>query len=229
MKKAPELFIVREDASTKPHPKYARTSADLVTHQDFTSYYPNLLRNMRAFYNPELGEDRYATTFFDKERLGRDLKQPGLDRSGKERLTTLRNGTKLILNAASGAGDASHKNPIRMNNQIISMRIIGQLLSWRIGQAQTLAGARIISTNTDGLYSVLDRETNDQVLAEQAALIGVDIEPEPMFLISKDSNNRLELTAPQEGRTLADSQIISASGGTLACHEGPRRNPGISA
>lgn len=226
--KLPELFTARDDGSTKLHPKYARTSAGLVTHEDFTSYYPNLLRNMRAFYNPELGEDRYATIFFDKERLGRDLKQPGLDRSGKERLTTLRNGTKLILNAASGAGDASHKNPIRMNNQIISMRIIGQLFSWRIGQAQTLAGARIISTNTDGLYSVLDRETNDQVLAEQAALIGVDIEPEPMFLISKDSNNRLELTVPQQGSSLADSRIITASGGTLACHDGPRPDKSLA-
>ncbi len=227
-KKAPELFIVRDDASTKLHPRYARTSAGLVTHEDFTSYYPNLLRNMRAFYNPELGEDRYATIFFDKEHLGRELKQPGLDRSDKERLTTLRNGTKLILNAASGAGDASHKNPIRMNNRIISMRIIGQLFSWRIGQAQTLAGARIISTNTDGLYSMLDRQINDQVLAEQAALIGIEIEPEPMFLISKDSNNRLELTAPQEGRALTESRIISASGGTLACHEGPRPDKSLA-
>ncbi|WP_020385277.1 hypothetical protein [Kribbella catacumbae] len=227
-KKAPELFVAKEDASTKLHPKYARTSTGHVTHEDFTSYYPNLLRNMRAFYNPELGEDRYATIFFDKERLGRELKQPGLRAAEKERLTTLRNGTKLILNAASGAGDASHKNPIRMNNRIISMRIIGQLFSWRIGQAQTLAGARIISTNTDGLYSVLDREINDQVLAEQAALIGVDIEPEPMFLISKDSNNRLELTAPRAESTLAESRIIAASGGTLACHVGPRPDKSLA-
>lgn len=227
-KKAPELFISKDDASTKLHPKYARTSAGLVTHEDFTSYYPNLLRNMRAFYNPELGEDRYATIFFDKERLGRELKQPDLGQAEKERLATLRNGTKLILNAASGAGDASHKNPIRMNNRIISMRIIGQLFSWRIGQAQTLAGARIISTNTDGLYSVLDRETNDQVLAEQAALIGIDIEPEPMFLISKDSNNRIELTAPPQGSTLVESRIITASGGTLACHAGPRPDKSLA-
>ncbi|QNE18113.1 hypothetical protein F1D05_09710 [Kribbella qitaiheensis] len=227
-KKRPELFMARDDGSTKLQPKYARTSAGLVTHEDFTSYYPNLLRNMRAFYNPELGEDRYATIFFDKERLGRELKQPGLQQSDKDRLTTLRNGTKLILNAASGAGDASHRNPIRMNNRIISMRIIGQLFSWRIGQAQTLAGARIISTNTDGLYSILDRQTNDLVLAEQAALIGIDIEPEPMFLISKDSNNRLELTAPPEGDNLTESRIITASGGTLACHDGPRPDKSLA-
>ncbi|WP_026820018.1 hypothetical protein [Arthrobacter castelli] len=230
-KKAPSLFTAKEDESTKLYPKYARTSAGPVIHEDFTSYYPNLLRNMRAFYNPELGEDRYATIFFDKERLGAELKKPGLDAAEKERLTTLRNGTKLILNAASGAGDASHKNPIRMNNRIISMRIIGQLFSWRIGQAQTLAGARLISTNTDGLYSVIDdgsdvsndfeAETNNRVLEEQKAAIGIDIEPEQMFLISKDSNNRMELTAPAAGTTVAESRIVAASGGTLACHDGP--------
>ncbi|MDO4254351.1 MAG: hypothetical protein Q4C81_04275 [Kocuria sp.] len=226
-KKAPSLFTAKEDGSDKLHPKFARTSAGLVIHEDFTSYYPNLLRNMRAFYNPELGEDRYAKIFFDKERYSREMKRPGISPEERTRLNTLRNGTKLILNSASGAGDAGHKTPIRMNNRIISMRILGQLFSWRIGQAQTLAGARIISTNTDGLYSVVggengfDEATNNRVLHEQQAAIGVDIEPELMFLISKDSNNRLEIEAPEPGRSVADSPIIAAGGGTLACHAGP--------
>ncbi|MFF3127006.1 hypothetical protein ACFVRD_32940 [Streptomyces sp. NPDC057908] len=226
-KKAPALFTAKADKSTKLHPKFARTSAGLVIHEDFTSYYPNLLRNMKAFYNPELGEDRYTTIFFEKERLGLEMKKPGISSEEKARLTTLRNGTKLILNSASGAADAGHRTPIRMNNRTISMRILGQLFSWRIGQAQTLAGARIISTNTDGLYSVVggengfDETTNNRVLAEQQAAIGIDIEPELMFLISKDSNNRLELESPSEDRSVADSPIITASGGTLACHAGP--------
>lgn len=226
-KKEPALFTLKEDGSDKLHPKFARTSAGLVIHEDFTSYYPMLLSNMRAFYNPELGEDRYAKIFFDKERYGRQMKQPGISAAEKARLNTLRNGTKLILNSASGAGDAGHKTPIRMNNRIISMRILGQLFSWRIGQAQTLAGARIISTNTDGLYSVIggengfDEATNNRVLAEQQNAIGVDIEPELMFLISKDSNNRLELAAPEEGTSVAESPILAAGGGTLACHAGP--------
>lgn len=243
-KKKPALFVDKEDGSTRLHPKFTRTSVGMVIHEDFTSYYPNLLRNMRAFYNPDLGEDRYAKIFFDKERYGAEMKMPGLSSEDYARLNTLRNGTKLILNSASGAGDATHKTPIRMNNQIISMRILGQLFSWRIGQAQTLAGARIISTNTDGLYSVIeadgfDEQTNNRVLAEQQAAIGIDIEPEPLFLISKDSNNRLELGAPRKNRELAWTirpeavirndggfnleplEIHAAGGGTLACHAGP--------
>jgi hypothetical protein len=220
-KKFPELFIAKTDGSNKLNPRYTFTSAAAATHEDFTSYYPNMLRNMSAFYNEELGADRYAKIFFDKERYGREMKAPGISAAEKAHLSALRNGTKLILNTASGAGDTTHKTPIRMNNNIISMRIIGQLFSWRIGQAQTLAGARIISTNTDGLYSVLDEETNNRVLAEQAALINVDIEPEPLLLISKDSNNRLELEVPKDPARAWDTKIISASGASLACHAGP--------
>lgn len=226
-KKAPQLFVPKDDGSTRLHPRFARTSAGLVVHEDFTSYYPNLLRNMRAFWNPDLGEDRYARIFFDKERYGREMKRPGVSPEERARLNTLRDGTKLVLNAASGAGDAGHRTPIRMNNVIVSMRIIGQLFSWRIGQAQTLAGARIVSTNTDGLYSVIDHGSgfgeaeNNRVLAEQQEAIGVDIEPETMFLVSKDSNNRLDLAAPSKGRSVAESRVLSASGGTLACHGGP--------
>lgn len=249
--RVPELFTLRDDGSTKLHPKYARTSAGVVVHEDFTSYYPSLLSNMRAFYNPDLGEDRYARIFQDKERYGKLMKQPGIDPVERERLSVLRAGTKLILNSASGAGDAAHKTSIRMNNRIISMRIIGQLFSWRIGQAQTLRGGRIISTNTDGLYSIISAEgegftekVNNEVLAEQQVAIGVDIEPEPLFLISKDSNNRLELAprngAPlhvhevirsgdgEEGFDLSGMEIVSASGGTLACHAGPRPDKSLA-
>ena len=221
-KPRPELFETKADGSTKLKTKYAFTSMSRAIHEDFTSYYPNMLRNMSAFYNAELGEDRYAKILADKDRYGQMMKAPGITPEEKTRLGVLRNGTKLILNSASGAGDTTHHTPIRVNNAIISMRIIGQLFSWRIGQAQTLAGARIISTNTDGLYSVLDEETNNRVLAEQQALINVEIEPEPLFIVSKDSNNRLELEAPEDGTPVWEANIVSASGGTLACHQEPQ-------
>ena len=214
-----------KDDPTKPllfdkgrlNPKYVYTSAGLVIHEDFSSYYPNLLRNMKAFHNDQLGKDLYAEIFFSKEDLGAQLKTPGLDPDEKAHLSRLRNGTKLILNSASGAGDATFDTPILMNNRIISMRIIGQLFSWRIGQAQTLAGASIVSTNTDGLYSLLSddfsADVNNQVLANESASIGVEIEPEPLKLVSKDSNNRLELDT--------HGHVINASGGMLACYAGP--------
>ncbi|MFJ3895181.1 hypothetical protein [Streptomyces sp. NPDC090083] len=58
------------------------------------------------------------------------------------------------------------------------------------------------------------------MLADQQVVIGIDIEPELMFLISNDSNNRLQVESPSDDRSVADSAIITASGGTLACHAG---------
>lgn len=104
------------------------------------------------------------------------------------------------------------------------MRIIGQLFTWRIGQAQTLAGARIISTNTDGLYSVLDEELNNKILKHESERIGVAIEPESLYLISKDANNRLEAKVTDD---ILNARIISASGGLLACRKGPDLTKGL--
>lgn len=211
----PPMFMTNADGSNKLHPKYARTSHGVAIHEDFTSYYPNLLRNMAAFRNPELGEDRYAAIFEQKEALGAQLADRCLDPATKARLRVLREGTKLILNSASGAADASRDTAVRMNNRILSMRIIGQLLTWRIGQAQTFAGARIVSTNTDGLYTVdLDEAVNNAVLAEQARQVSIGIEPEPVGVVSKDSNNRIEFK-------VSDGSIVGASGGSLAAFDGP--------
>lgn len=232
--KLPEVFELTHHAdgttSNKLKPRYTFTSCEEVIHEDFTSYYPNMLRNLSAFYNEKLGTDRYAKILDDKDRYGKMMKAPGISAEEKERLGVLRNGTKLILNSASGAGDTTFKGqPIRVNNAIISMRLLGQMFSWRIGQAQTLVGARIVSTNTDGLYSALEAELNNKVLAEQAALINVEIEPEPMVIVSKDSNNRLELIHSDDPDADPwDMTFIAAGGGSLACHKGPRPDKSLA-
>lgn len=243
----PELFKISDKDSWKLNPAYVFTSCAEANHEDFTSYYPNLLRMMKAFFNPGLGYDRYAEVFQNKQDYGFLMKEKNqnlteekaqlyqalreatklplepLHISKEERALydILRDGTKLILNAASGAGDATFDNNIRMNNAIISMRIIGQIFSWRIGQAQAYHGANIISTNTDGLYSVMEATLNNQILEQESATIGVEIEPEPLFLISKDTNNRLELD-------LKTFEITAASGGTLACRKGPRPDKSLA-
>lgn len=219
----------KNDKSTKLNKKYNYTSVGVVQHDDFKSYYPNLLRLMAAFENPDLYDesgdtDRYVKFYEEKERLGGEIKATKAklaqaqtdeekDALNAEALVLgiRRSGNKLILNSASGAGDTAYDSNIRMNNRIISMRIIGQLFSWRIGQSQTFEGNRIPSTNTDGLYVQTENDARSiEALDEQAKIINVDIEPERLYLISKDSNNRIEIDIPS-------GNIISASGGSLAC------------
>lgn len=207
--------------------RYVFTSVAKAIHEDFSSYYPSLLTNMRAFYNPELGEDRYLALYNEKEELGRRIKESN-DPAERQALTVSRNAIKLLLNAASGAGDAGHANNILMNNQVISMRLIGQLFSWMVGQAQTFEGARIVSTNTDGLYSTdLSAEKNNAILEELGKRIMVLIEPEELMLVSKDSNNRLEMMSHDTDRAKT-GDVIGASGGTLACYSGPSPDRSLS-
>lgn len=212
-KKKPELFKVKTDGTYTLNKKYNFTSAAICSHEDFESYYPNLLRMMEAFFNAGLGYDRYAEIFENKQKYGKLMKDESLTEAERNRYDILRDGTKLILNSASGAADATFFTPIRMNNSIMSMRIIGQLFTWRIGQAQTYEGADIISTNTDGLYSVFDFIENEKILERESKNINVNIEPEPCYLVSKDSNNRLEVTN--------NGKNISVSGGSLSCAKGP--------
>ena len=211
-KKKPELFKLEKDGACKLNAKYCFTSSALSNHEDFCSYYPSMLIRMSAFWNDGLGYDRYKEIFGNKEKYGKLMKDKSRPESERADYANLREGTKLILNSASGAGDASFYTPIRMNNNITSMRLIGQLFTWRIGQAQTYQGASIISTNTDGLYSVMEKDINAKILAHEADNIHVEIEPELCYLISKDSNNRMEEDE--------NHNIISASGGSLACRGG---------
>ena len=219
--KAPVLFNDKPDGSNSVNTKYVFTSVGRSNHEDFTSYYPNMLRNMMAFDNPDLGVDRYARLLEQKSELGALMDNPSLTPEERLVLKVKREGTKLMLNAASGAGDANHRTNIRMNNTIISMRIIGQLFSWVIGQAQTFAGARVVSTNTDGLYTILEEGLNNEILARESARINVEIEPEPLLLVSKDSNNRLELGPAKKTRVL---EVKGASGSSLACQARPSPN-----
>lgn len=85
-----------------------------------------------------------------------------------------------------------------------------QMFTWRIGQAQTFEGAKVTSTNTDGLFTVMEPTQNNKILEREAASINVEIEPEPTYLISKDTNNRIEMN-PNTG------EVQAASGGTLGC------------
>lgn len=212
---------------------YATTSVAKTNHEDFKSYYPLLLTNLAAFDNPDLhaaglSADRYTDLYHQKEEFGKKMKDTTLSQQERDYFAIQREGVKLILNSASGAADATYDNNIRMNNTIISMRIIGQLLTFLVGHTQTQAGGRIVSTNTDGLYSVLDEETNNNILTELTPVINVDIEPEPMVLISKDSNNRIELDAHPSYVNPFDRKVLAASGSSLAAHKGPTMRKSLS-
>ena len=131
-----------------------------------------------------------------------------------------REGTKLGLNSPTGkAGTMTGENNIRTNNGIAKMRIIGQLFSFIIGQMQAYEGARIPSTNTDGLFTIMREELNNSILEDASTRtfnIGIKIEPERAFVISKDTNNRVEFTSDD----YETSKVIASGGASTGAYFG---------
>ncbi len=209
-------LLKRTSGSLKVNNAYNYVSVGPSQHGDFTSYYPLLLTRLSVFDNPARGEDfdPYYALFERRYIKKKESNDPSLTEKERADADLVQEAMKLLLNAATGAADATFDNNIRMNNSIISMRIIGQLFAWRIGQAQTAAGGRVPSTNTDGLYTMdLDFETNAEIIESIAKDMHVGIEPEPLDrFVTKDSNNRLEVY---------DGRITSARGGTLKSWGGP--------
>ena len=215
-------------SSTKLKDTFVYTSVGEMVHEDFASYYPLMLTNMAAFANPDLAKagsnpDRYRDIFGQKETFGKMMKDKDTY-SADERayFAVQREGVKLILNSASGAADAGHNTPILMNNTVISMRLIGQILTWTVAQAQSFIGGRAPSTNTDGVYMEIDFDKGAEVLHRLEPIINVQIEPESLMLVSKDSNNRIEFDTPDtELDNPLDLQVAAVGGGTLAAYFGP--------
>lgn len=197
----------------KLNTRYQYVSAYPVNHEDFSSYYPSLCRQLNVYWNDLLGKDIYGEVYDRKEALGKLQHDPSIPKEKRIIYGNMRNGTKLILNSTTGKGDSHGQNsPIQLNNNIMAMRLIGQMFTWRIGQAQTLVGAKVVSTNTDGLYTVLaDTKLNDQVLKQESAEIHVKIDPERLYLISKDTNNRAELDLEKHTYNIVSGADLSAA------------------
>lgn len=201
-----------------------------VFHADFKSYYPTLMKLLNTF------GDTYAQ-LYDARLQYKHYWKTGRDGNGKRltnakkreyerKATTL----KLMLNAPTGKADENSRSNITMHNNIIAMRSIGQTFTWRIGQALSLRGAQVVSTNTDGLYIYVDdNDSNpthvhtqkdvqaiiDQTVADM--LIGVDADELYQF-ISRDTNNRVEVVTTDDNQL----EIDDARGGDLAAYRDNR-------
>lgn len=191
--------------------RYKYTTSGNSAHQDFASYYPVLLINLGTFHDGN-GRDPYKEVKDERIRIKGQLKK--LERGSAEYkdIDQTQDGLKLILNSASGILDGSHDTNLRANNKAVAMRIIGQLFTFRIGMALALEGATIPSSNTDGIYATdIEFEKNEQIVEKTLEGLYISIDPEEMFLVSKDANNRMEVV---------DGKVTSAKGGIIGSWKG---------
>lgn len=199
--------------------RYKYTSSGKSVHQDFVSYYPLLLIMLGAFYDGQ-GKDPYKDVKDARVRVKAMLKVLEYGSQEYNDVDDEQNGYKLVLNSASGILDGSHDTNLRANNKAIAMRSIGQMFTFRIGMALALEGASIPSSNTDGIYALnIDIEKNKEIVDRELKSMYIDIDPEEMYLVSKDANNRMEIV---------NGKVTSARGGTLTSWKGARVDNSLS-
>ena len=191
--------------------RYKYTTSGNSAHQDFASYYPVLLINLGTFHDGN-GRDPYEEVKDERITIKGQLKVLKKGTPEYDDIDQTQDGLKLILNSASGILDGHHDTNLRANNKAIAMRIIGQLFTFRIGMALALEGATIPSSNTDGIYATnIDFEENKRIVEETLNGLYISIDPEEMFLVSKDANNRMEVV---------DGKVSSAKGGIIGSWKG---------
>lgn len=199
--------------------RYKFISSAHTIHQDFAGYYPMLLINLGVFYDGQ-GVDPYQQVYDERIAIKSKLKELEYGSDEYKLTDIVQEGYKLILNSASGILDGGFDTKCRANNKAMAMRIIGQLFTFIIAQALALEGATIPSSNTDGIYVAnIDINTNTAIVNRELEKLLVKIDPHPVFLVSKDTNNRLEIE---------DGKVTSAKGGTLTSHGGPRVDKRLS-
>ena len=170
-----------------------------------------MLINLGTFHDGQ-GRDPYEEVKNERIQIKGQLKTLKRGTKEYEDVDQTQDGLKLILNSASGILDGSHDTNLRANNKAIAMRIIGQLFTFRIGMALTLEGATIPSSNTDGIYATnIDFESNKRIVEETLQGLYISIDPEEMYLVSKDTNNRMEIV---------DGKVTSAKGGIVGSWNG---------
>lgn len=199
--------------------RYKYTSSGYSVHQDFVSYYPLLMIMLGTFHDGQ-GKDPYEEVKDSRVAIKAMLKVYEFGTKQWDDTNNEQEGYKLILNSASGILDGSHDTNLRANNKAIAMRSIGQMCTFRIGMALALEGATIPSSNTDGIYALnISLDRNKEIVEKELKSLYIDIDPEEMYLVSKDANNRMEIV---------DGKVTSARGGTLTSWKGARVDNSLS-
>lgn len=185
----------RSDAGAAPQQK-PTVDLENVLHLDWSSFYPTMARKLELYKTSD-GVDRYSSIIERRLEIKSTLSHDRTTWGEAEwDMHYEEDGLKFILNNATGAGNMHNKYALLpVDNKTLSMRLIGNMLIWCLGQRLAQAGAFIISTNTDGLYITgIDFDTCKQVTEKYVEDYGMPVDPEVIGrFINRDTSNRIEI------------------------------------
>lgn len=189
---------IKSDEGVDPINKFT-VDVKNVIHADWSSFYPVMASKMQMYKTSE-GIDRYTNIINYRFEIKDKAHQLWLD--GKKDTEEYvfyeesQMGLKFILNNATGAANTHRPGALLpLDNKTLSMRLIGNMFIWTLGQRLAQEGAYIISTNTDGLFFCnMTMEKAQEIMDKYIEDYGMDVEPEFMArFINRDTSNRVEL------------------------------------
>lgn len=188
----------REFESTDFKNIVATVDVKSIIHVDFASYYPTMNIALGVYKPKDGGVDNYEVVRTKRYAL-KDMLTPELEVQNSEEYESTdrrQDSFKLVLNGATG-GSNQHKEHVDLplDNATLSMRIMGNLFIYILGQRFANEGGLIISTNTDGLYVAnIDMEAAERVVQEYFEVYGLELKPEVVDrMINKSANERIEM------------------------------------
>lgn len=184
----------RADTGAAAHQRPTLDIIDAI-HLDWSSFYPTMASKMQLYKSSD-GVDRYSEIIKARLEIKGSLNHDRSNWSSSDYdLFNKEQGLKFVLNNATGAGNMHSRFALLpVDNKTLSMRLIGNMLIWCLGQRLAQAGAFIVSTNTDGLYITgIDLQEVQRVVDAYVNDYAMPVEPEivPRF-INRDTSNRIE-------------------------------------
>lgn len=169
---------------------------DNVLHLDWSSFYPQLATRLELYKTAE-NVDRYSDIINTRVKLKESIPFDRAEWTERDyKANTDQDALKVVLNAVTGAGNTHNPRAIiPLDNKTLSMRLMGNMHIWCLGQRLAQAGGLIVSTNTDGLYMTgLSIDEVQRVVDGYVHDYGMPVDPETVGrFINRDTSNRIEM------------------------------------
>lgn len=185
---------VRSDRDIKTEEKPTVDLYDVI-HVDWNSFYPVMATKMQMYMTEE-GVDHYKRVLDHRFAIKAQLPHRKSEWTDEHRaLDRQQDGEKLVLNSLTGAGNTHKKFAlVPVDNKTLSMRLIGNMNIWVMGQRFTQAGAWVFATNTDGIFLTgMTVEQAQEVIDGYIEDYDMPVEPELVDrFINRDTSTRIE-------------------------------------